>query len=84
MFDLLRSHGADISNAGPLHFAVLGRSASIPMIEYLVGLGIDGNTYSNAVRAGHGRLGTTLACALKWRKLEEAKRWQERGAVEQV
>ncbi|KAF1945069.1 hypothetical protein EJ02DRAFT_509769 [Clathrospora elynae] len=90
-FALLLSYGADISNAIPLHYAAghgksldnLASSSRIPMLEYLVGLGIDTNSLDDAITIaadGRGRDGTLLQYAIVWGRAEEAKWLLDHGA----
>jgi hypothetical protein len=83
IFALLLAHGTDIRNATPLHYAAgyvrpsddPPISSRIPMLEYLVGLGLDINSPEDAVTIpedGRGRVGTPLAYAMLWRRVEEA------------
>jgi hypothetical protein len=53
------------------------------MLEYLVGLELDINAPDDAVTIpedGRGRVGTPLAYALLWRRVEEATWLLEKGA----
>ncbi|CAO2658406.1 Nn.00g061290.m01.CDS01 [Neocucurbitaria sp. VM-36] len=90
-FALLLSYGADISNAIPLHYAAghgplphnLPSSSRIPMLEYLVGLGLDVNSLDDAITIGvdgRGRIGTPLHYAVRWGRVEEAKWLLAKGA----
>ncbi|KAF2277837.1 ankyrin [Westerdykella ornata] len=84
IFALLLSYGADISNAIPLHYAVRTSpkevpGSRIPMLEYLVGLGLDINAMDDA-DDGLGQHGTPLQHAVTWRRVEEAKWLLDRGA----
>ncbi|KAF2189325.1 hypothetical protein K469DRAFT_701963 [Zopfia rhizophila CBS 207.26] len=81
IFALLLSHGAIISNAIPLHYAAgvgpnVPPGSRIPLMEYLVGLGLDVNSIDDAVRqgdVGHGQHGTPLHYAVMWGRTQEAK-----------
>lgn len=90
-FALLLSSGADISNAIPLHHAAgcgpspcgLLRCSRIPMLEYLVRLGLDVNSMDDAITIpanGRGRVGTPLQYAVLWGRVEEAKWLLNKGA----
>jgi ankyrin repeat protein len=91
IFTLLLHHGADIRNAIPLHHAAgYGPSSDAPlissqilMLEYLVSLGLDINALDDAdtiPKDGRGRIGTLLAYAVWWRRVDEARWLFERGA----
>lgn len=85
MIQLLLSHGAVLENAVPLHFAAHGHAnappgAMIPMMEYLLGLGLDINEMDLAIRGGMGQYGTPLHCAIRMTRDEEAKWLVEKGA----
>jgi ankyrin repeat protein len=93
IFALLLAHGADLNGAIPLHHAAgHGPSAApngfqsesrIPMLEYLVGLGIDINAMDDKIRTtGYGCPydGTPLSYAVKWVCVEETKWLLEHGA----
>ncbi|KAF2735294.1 ankyrin, partial [Polyplosphaeria fusca] len=88
IFALLLSYGADISNAIPLHSAVgqplhVVPESRIPMLEYLLGLGLDINAMDDAIKIaddGRGQHGTPLQYAVMWGRVEEAKWLLERGA----
>ncbi|KAF2503133.1 ankyrin [Lophium mytilinum] len=85
MFALLVAHGADISNASPLHSAARAGfdappGSRIPMMEYLVGIGLDVNAVDDAVRSGEGVWGTPLFCTIKPGRVQEAKGLLEKGA----
>jgi ankyrin repeat protein len=84
IFALLLSHGADLSNAIPLHYAVGSPpwqipGSKIPMLDYLLGLGADINGMHGCASM---RSGTPLDVAILWGRHEEAKWLQARGAKE--
>ncbi|ORX94100.1 ankyrin repeat-containing domain protein [Clohesyomyces aquaticus] len=83
MFALLLEYGAKLENAIPLHFAAgYGLDAAprerIPMMEYLIGLGVDVNGLDQ--KSNHAQYGTPLQCAIKWGKVEEGKWLLRNGA----
>lgn len=84
IFALLLSHGADLSKAIPLHYAVGSPpwkipGSKVPMLEYLLELGVDINgTHQYASM----QKGTPLDVAILWGRHEEAKWLQARGAKE--
>ncbi|KAF2036802.1 ankyrin [Setomelanomma holmii] len=93
VFALLLEHGADVNAAIPLHYAAgtglppspdnLPISSRIPMLEYLVGLGIDVNAMDDAIRTeGYGCAydGTPLSYAVKWGGVEETRWLLQHGA----
>jgi ankyrin repeat protein len=91
IFTLLLTHSADIRNATPLHYAAgYGRSPDdppisnrIPMLEYLVGLGLEVNAPDDAVTISEddrGRVGTPISYAVMWGRVEEATWLLEKGA----
>lgn len=98
IFALLLSHGADISYAMPLHCAAgtahrthpdsrtrynIPSGDRIPMLEYLVGLGLDVNASDDAIKIaddGRGQHGTPLQYADMWGRVEEAKWLLSKGA----
>ncbi|KAH8726150.1 ankyrin repeat-containing domain protein [Phaeosphaeriaceae sp. PMI808] len=91
-FALLLSYGANISKAIPLHYAAghgpslydsTSSGSRIPMLEYLVGLGLDVNAMDDAIKIaddGRGQVGTPLQYAVLWGRMEEAKWLLDRGA----
>lgn len=88
IFALLLSHGAILSNAIPLHRAAGVRpevpaGSRIPMMEYLLGLGLDVNAIDDAARrgaGGQGQYGTPLHYAVRWGRVEEARWLLDNGA----
>jgi len=91
IFALLLSYGARLENAIPLHHAAgsgpsphgLPRTTRMPMLEYLVGLGLDVNaldTGETTAPDGRGRTGTPLQYDVLWGCVEEAKWLLDRGA----
>jgi hypothetical protein len=91
IFALLLVHGADIGNATPLHYAAgYGRSpddppisSRIPMLEYLVGLGLEINAPEDADKLpadSRGHIETPLSYAVWWRRVGEATWLLEKGA----
>lgn len=88
IFALLLEHGAVLSNSVALHRAA-GVSARvppgerIPMLEYLVGLGLDTNGMDDAIKIaddGRGQHGSPLHYAVLWGRVKEAKWLLEHGA----
>ncbi|KAF2117971.1 ankyrin repeat-containing domain protein [Lophiotrema nucula] len=88
IFQLLLSHGAKLENAVPLHMAAgvgpeVPPGGRIPMMKYLVGLGIDVNSMDDAMKQGEhgqGQWGTPLQYAIVWHRIEEAKWLLQHGA----
>ena len=83
-FAILLEHGADLSRADPLHHAAGVPSnhppgERIPMLEYLVGLGLDINAIADTTRPV-GLRGTPLQYAICKRRIIEAKWLLEHGA----
>jgi hypothetical protein len=84
IFGPLLSYGADLNNAIPLHCAVgvpltHFPDSRIPMLEYLLGLGVDINSMHHYLSI---RKGTPLDAALIWKRFEEARWLQDSGAKE--
>jgi ankyrin repeat protein len=93
IFALLLEHGARIDgvDAVPLHFAAgqgpspygVPYSDRIPMLEYLVGLGLDVNAVDDAIKIaddGRGQHGAPLEYAVMWGRVREARWLLEHGA----
>lgn len=90
IFSLLLDHGAVLSNSIPLHRAAGGRAdvpippgERIPMLEYLVGLGLDINAMDDAIKIcddGRGQRGSPLMYAIVYGRVEEARWLLEHGA----
>ena len=85
IFALLLSHGAELSNATPVHYAAAcGQDDRTPMLEYLVEeLKLDINGSDNALTIPEecrGREGTPLHYALHNRKYETSRWLLEHGA----
>ncbi|KAF1999813.1 ankyrin [Amniculicola lignicola CBS 123094] len=88
IFALLLEHGAVLSNSIALHRAA-GVSVSvppgerIPMLRYLLGLGLDINGMDDAIKIGddgRGQRGSPLMYAIYWGRTIEAKWLLEHGA----
>ena len=88
VFALLLEHGAVLSNSIALHYAA-GRPKSvppgdrIPMMEYLLGLGVDINEPDDIIQIaedGRGRRGTPLMYALSYARVAEVQWLLEHGA----
>lgn len=85
IFSLLLAHGAILSNAFPLHHAVVVArehppGSQIPMLEYLLTLGLDIDAMDDGVSFGWGVIGTPLHHAITWHRIKEAKWLIEKGA----
>jgi hypothetical protein len=88
IFALLLEHGAVLSNSIALHRAsgvprTVPPGERIPMLEYLVGLGLDINAMDDAIKIaddGRGQRGTPLHYAIVWGRVEETKWLLEHGA----
>ncbi|KAF2108166.1 ankyrin repeat-containing domain protein [Lophiotrema nucula] len=87
---LLVQHGAVLSNSVALHRAAgvppsIPPGERIPMLEYLVGLGLDVNAMDDAIKvadddAGRGQWGSPLQYSIKWGRVEEARWLLDHGA----
>lgn len=74
VFDLLLQHGAKLENSQPLHMAAAGQedAGRIPMMEYLVGKGVDVNGSDEA--RGFRAVGPPLFYAIRQGQVEKV-RW---------
>lgn len=88
IFALLLDHGAVLSNSDALHRAAgasrkLPPGERIPMLKYLLGLGLDPNAIDDGIRVAEdrrGQHGSPLQYAIIWGRREEAKWLLEHGA----
>lgn len=84
VFDLLLQHGAKIENSQPLHMAAASQedSGRIPMMEYLIGKGVDVNGSDEA--RGLQAVGPPLFYAISQGQVEKARWLLRHGADPRV
>ncbi|KAH7115797.1 ankyrin repeat-containing domain protein [Dendryphion nanum] len=86
ILNLLISYGINVSHGIPLHYAAgygIPEHSRIPILDRLVGLGLDINAVDDAIKIGEfgqGQHGTPLQYALLWGRLEVCKWLLENGA----